>query len=50
MMHLEFNQQRNSMIENWLNGNLSDNCMRESLGLFHYEGVDYPKSKRSSAL
>lgn len=42
---LEHNRQRNAMIEHWLDGNLSDNTIRESLGLFHYDGVDYPKHK-----
>ena len=46
----EFNSERNTLIEHWLSGNLSDNTMRETLGLFHYDGVDYPKSKRSQSL
>lgn len=41
------NIERNSMVEHWLDGNLSDNAMRESLGLFHYDGVDHPKYNRS---
>jgi hypothetical protein len=49
MMHLEFNQERNRLVENWLIGNVSDNSMRETLVLYHYDGVDYPKKNRSKA-
>jgi len=48
--HLAFNSERNTLIEHWLSGNLSDNTIREVLGLYHYDGVDYPKKKRSQVL
>ena len=41
---LQHNVVRNTMVEHWLDGNVSDNSMRDALGLFHYDGVDYPKT------
>lgn len=48
--HKDFDSERNSVIENWLLGNVSDNFIRETVGSYHYDGVDYPKNKRSIAV